>query len=398
MKNVNADPQGTLTGTGYGAGTWEFYFYGLNGRKMGTIDCGYATGHLQYCMLTGQNTYFAGQLIVENGGTVVTDRLGSVRANAYYDSGNIKYLPYGAEQTATTEGVTKFGTYTRDAAGQAEQRYYNAGMGRFWSPDPGGMKTAHPANATSWNRYAYLNGDPVNSSDPSGLDGVCGPNGTWMGEGCYNYSSQSSDINEAYNQYVTTLASTIGWVSGEDPVSILQAAAQNFSPPNTPCEQSVVTNTILTDAKNVGLNLSGYDLSGAVASIAGQTSGVLGSGTDSMTELIVNPSDPSTAQASFDALVASLGSSFTYAGYDPLHPGYQYSYRQNVGQYSMQISYNPTTYSLSIDIDPWNPQYGDLMSFLGHVDSVISNTLTGGDTNYQSVANALGIPVTPCGH
>jgi hypothetical protein len=260
------------------------------------------------------------------------------------------------------------------------------------------MKTAHPSNPTSWNRYAYVNGEPVNSSDPSGLDGVCGPNGTWTGEGCYNYGGQSSDINEAHNQYVTTLASTIGWVSGEDPASILLAAAQNFSPPNTPCEQSVVTNTILTDATNLGLNLSGYNLSGAVASIAGQTSGVLGSGTDGMTELIVNPNDPSTAQASFNALVASLGSSFTYAGYDPLHPGYQYSYRQNVGQYSMQISYNPTTYSLSIDIDQWNPQYGDLVSLLGHLGSVIANTLTGGDTNYQTVANALGISATPCNH
>jgi hypothetical protein len=170
---------------------------------------------------------------------------------------------------------------------------------------------------------------------------------------------------------------------------------------NTPCEQSVVQNTILTDATDLGLNLSGYDLSGAVASIAGQTSGVLGSGTDSMTELVINPSDPSNpsaAEASFNALVASLGSSFTYAGYDPLHPGYQYSYRQNVGQYSMQISYNPTTYSLSIDIDPWNPQYGDLASLLGHVGSVIANTLTGGDTNYHTVANALGISATDCNH
>jgi RHS repeat-associated protein len=399
------DPWGKRVMSGYNPNynspqpAYNYTFYGITGQKLAAVTCN-GSNYPAYptCAIVGQNVYFGKKLIVAGGATVLTDRLGSVRANGQGETP--AYYPYGEERTSTVDGREKFGTYFRDAIGQdyADQRYYGSGTGSFFTADPGGIKTAHPGNPTSWNRYLYVNGDPVNSSDPSGLDGVCGPYGTWMGEGCYNYSGQSGDINEAYNQYVTTLASTIGWVSGEDPVSILQAAAPNFSPPNTPCEQSVVTNTVLTDATNLGLNLSGYNLSGAVASIAGQTSGVLGSGTDSMTELVVNPSDPSTAEASFNALVASLGSSFTYAGYDPLHPGYQYSYRQNVGQYSMQISFNPNTYSLSVDIDPWNPQYGDLMSFLGHVGSVIANTLSGGDTNYQTVANALGISATPCGH
>ena len=28
--------------------------------------------------------------------------------------------------------------------------------------DPGGLRTADPRNPGSWNRYAYVNGDPVN--------------------------------------------------------------------------------------------------------------------------------------------------------------------------------------------------------------------------------------------
>jgi RHS repeat-associated protein len=130
-----------------------------------------------------QNAYFAGKLIVENGSVVATDRLGSLRANSNPDSSNVKYFPYGAEQTATSEGVTKFATYTRDAVGQdyAEQRYYNAGMGRFWSPDRAAGNTGNPGTL---NRYAYVLGDPVNLSDPSGTDPNCGPGMSWDGEGC----------------------------------------------------------------------------------------------------------------------------------------------------------------------------------------------------------------------
>jgi RHS repeat-associated protein len=55
----------------------------------------------------------------------------------------------------------------------AGQRYYNLSIGRFWSLDPGGIRTAHLGNPTTWNRYAHLNGDPINFGDPTGLD-CCG--------------------------------------------------------------------------------------------------------------------------------------------------------------------------------------------------------------------------------
>jgi RHS repeat-associated protein len=93
----------------------------------------------------------------------------------------MSYFPYGEERTSTPDGTEKFGTYYRDGVGQdyAEQRYYNNGTGRFWSVDPGGVATANPSNPTSLNRYAYVNGDPVNHRDPRGLyqvivgEGMC---------------------------------------------------------------------------------------------------------------------------------------------------------------------------------------------------------------------------------
>src|SRR6266516_1195087 len=82
----------------------------------------------------------------------------------------MSYDPYGEERTSTADNREKFGTYTRDNPGQdyADQRYYGVGTGRFNVPDPMGSRGADSGNSASWNQYAYVNGDPVNSTDPGG--------------------------------------------------------------------------------------------------------------------------------------------------------------------------------------------------------------------------------------
>jgi len=72
----------------------------------------------------------------------------------------------------------------------ADQRYYNAGMGRFWSPDRG---TANPGNPISWNRYAYAGGDPVNQIDPRGTNYVL-VYGGWCWGGGENGGPYPCDI------------------------------------------------------------------------------------------------------------------------------------------------------------------------------------------------------------
>ena len=47
-------------------------------------------------------------------------------------------------------------------------RYFSSQWGRFLSPDPYSGSVS-PGNPQSWNRYAYLGGDPVNGNDPLGL-------------------------------------------------------------------------------------------------------------------------------------------------------------------------------------------------------------------------------------
>jgi RHS repeat-associated protein len=127
------------------------------------------------------NVYFAGRLIRAEGNPVTTDRLGSVRNGGPGPLGYQAQYPYGVEYTLTVNDREKYATYTRDNAGldYAANRYYSSQWGRFLSPDPYGGSAA-TGNPQSWNRYAYVGGDPANSSDPSGLailapDGPDGP-------------------------------------------------------------------------------------------------------------------------------------------------------------------------------------------------------------------------------
>ena len=155
--------------TTYGTTNCEAYFYGATGQKLESYSCQYASGSLG-ATLQGINTYFAGKMLSEKGVFIATDRLGSVRGDS--NGVSMSYFPWGEERgQGTTDNRTKFAGYYRDAPGQdyANARYYSASTGSFWSPDPGGIKTVDSNDPTSWNRYGYVGGDPLNYEDPLGL-------------------------------------------------------------------------------------------------------------------------------------------------------------------------------------------------------------------------------------
>jgi hypothetical protein len=59
-------------------------------------------------------------------------------------------------------------------------REYSASQqGRWVSPDPAGLAAVIPTNPQSWNRYAYVNNNPLRLTDPLGLFpcGECGIGG-----------------------------------------------------------------------------------------------------------------------------------------------------------------------------------------------------------------------------
>ncbi len=152
----------------------EVYFYGVGGMKLGTYKPAWEQPPLQPKILRmvelRTNLYFGSKLIASGGGTLVTDRLGSVVISS--GGQRLQYYPYGEEKpSATGQNMEKFGTYYRDATtgfDYADQRYYGSQWGRFMTPDPY-RASGGAANPGSWNRYVYVEGDPVNHLDPSGL-------------------------------------------------------------------------------------------------------------------------------------------------------------------------------------------------------------------------------------
>jgi hypothetical protein len=93
------------------------------------------------------------------------------------------------------------------------------------------LAAANPAVPQSWNRYAYVVGDPVNGNDPLGLDGSCGnsavPNASQTGPpaGCNTIGST---------------ASSQGWTSwNNDPTGLSQGGA-----PTLPVDQAAVGESI----------------------------------------------------------------------------------------------------------------------------------------------------------
>ena len=86
-------------------------------------------------------------------------------------AGGARFYPYGDEITSTSNDRSKFATYNRDSFtgfDYADQRYYASTYGRFNTADPYGA-SGGPSDPGSWNRYSYVEGDPINHLDRHGL-------------------------------------------------------------------------------------------------------------------------------------------------------------------------------------------------------------------------------------
>lgn len=166
------DPLGRRIGTTVGSGTWNLQYDGDNLL----VEDGPGTDDATY--LSGLDTDSAVARVDGLDGTggasaLLTDRQGSVVARTVPGTSTVAaeytYTPYGASRSSLTDDTNPV-RYTGRESGPGtpaglqynRARWYEPGSGRFLSEDPAGFEAAGP------NLYSYVDGDPVDATDPSG--------------------------------------------------------------------------------------------------------------------------------------------------------------------------------------------------------------------------------------
>ncbi|QOY91470.1 RHS repeat-associated core domain-containing protein [Paludibaculum fermentans] len=156
---------GNLRVKKYQGGTWTYTVYGQGGEALGTFT-GCSVGGVSFLCEAKLRVYFGGRLVLNGWTGVKPDRLGSP------DGTHGRVYPYGEVSGAVTVDQDEtFTTYKRDVGtglDYAQNRYYASSWGRFTTADPY-RASGGPANPQSWNRYAYVENDPVSFTDRSGL-------------------------------------------------------------------------------------------------------------------------------------------------------------------------------------------------------------------------------------
>jgi RHS repeat-associated protein len=144
----------------------------LQGRTIDQYTSGTVTRSEAYAGGQHVATYANSTAQFDNSNWLGTSR---VRTNA--SGGAIESctsLPFGEDLTcsASEPSPIQFTGQEHDAESGNDHfpfRYYGETMARWLTPDPSGLAAVDPANPQSWNRYAYVNGNPLSFIDPTGL-------------------------------------------------------------------------------------------------------------------------------------------------------------------------------------------------------------------------------------
>jgi len=157
-----------------------FYVYGAKG-EIAAICTSFVFGDAPTCdAREPRDVKFAGRMIIQNFVPVAVDRLGSVVANpTQWSVGSAAakyYAPFGEQYNEAASGTvfpgnTNFATHFHEETtglNYADQRFYNSQYGRFMNADPY-RTSAGAEDPGSWNKYSYVQNDPVNLIDPVGL-------------------------------------------------------------------------------------------------------------------------------------------------------------------------------------------------------------------------------------
>jgi RHS repeat-associated protein len=192
-----------------GAATANFY-YDADGKQVRAIVDGVATyyvgNHYEVKNSVVTKYYFAGatRLAVRTGGTLsflLGDHLGSssVTTNANgVKTASALYKAFGETRYTLGNLGTDYkftGQREESALGGIyffQSRWFDPSLGRFMSPDS--IVPTGSQGTQAWDRYAFVNNNPVRYNDPTGhyIPGDCNP---MLNPNCDVQTSASSDTN-----------------------------------------------------------------------------------------------------------------------------------------------------------------------------------------------------------
>jgi RHS repeat-associated protein len=135
---------------------WNVYWSQVAGQR---LNMGGASAYIDHSDAVGSTT-------------METDPAGGVQWKiAYYPWGQI-LAQGGVRQSVVWAGLD---WQVNDPSYPSATREYNDGLGRWLTPDPGGVKVVKLDDPQTWNMYAYVGNNPTSRNDPSGLYFVVDP-------------------------------------------------------------------------------------------------------------------------------------------------------------------------------------------------------------------------------
>jgi RHS repeat-associated protein len=363
---------------------YSVVMYSPTGQKLGTYQINtYNTSStniaLSICStLMSSDQYFGARRLA------VLDQLGSAGT----------YFPWGEDKgTTNPQNTWGFGTYWQDSAtglDYANQRYYNSAYGRFMTVDSG---RAHPKDPVSWNRYSYTGGDPVNRSDPRGLDWLYDfSSGQW-----YSTIDLGCESDPAYCQalFSNPMALMYDMQSASYQDMLAFNAAVSNAAQLTPVP-SCVQGAIASGAQGLGLDIASFDSTFNVQ-IVGTPNGQ--GGTTPFGETELNMTGTTGPDGTVQGLINQMcqlgfysndqcpGSGGNNSGVGPPHTApngvpFSGNFRAPGLTGSLQVNTNVATGQIQMDIDNFNPADGALGAFMHAIFQVVPNMLTGTDNTY----------------
>ena len=156
----------------------KLYWYGSGSEPLDETDSSGATTNAAF----HEFIFFNGKRIARrdssnNVNYHFSDHLGTSRivtnsSGAVLDDSD--FYPFGSERviTASSSNTYKFTAKERDSESGLDHfgaRHYSSSIVRFMSIDPS-ARSAIPSAPQSWNRYAYVENNPIAFFDPNGLE------------------------------------------------------------------------------------------------------------------------------------------------------------------------------------------------------------------------------------